>query len=178
MPLGGNWTGICVFVFLAQGLGVWSSRAEAQSTDLTWSAGIAVGVSRYDASGTGASPLVSLRVARRVVGWLVAEGSAAYVNFEEQLTDRSTSVAIFEAQGRLEPRCARVTPYAGVGIGVLHLLNDSRGRDANSISVSGAGGLRIGLSTRFSISGEVRVRAWDSFSASANEWTVGANIHL
>jgi hypothetical protein len=153
-----------------------SLGAQTQTREIS----VAVGVMQYDVSGTGTAPMIALRTAVPFVrSWLLGEVSLSYASLDEQFSTVGTRVGVAEGQVQVQWPAARVRPYLGLGGGLLHYFNNAGGgRVATSPTISGGVGLRLGLSPRVGVRGELRSRTWgrgggSSFFDSAAEWTVG-----
>ena len=140
----------------------------------------AVGVSQFDASGTGTAPMAAIRGAARLVGrWMLGEISLSYASLDEQFSTTNTRVGVGEGQLQAQLPATRVRPYFGVGGGWLHYFNNAAGRSATTPTVSGSVGLRIPVTSAFLVRGEVRLRSWKSggtssgFHNNAAEFTAG-----
>jgi hypothetical protein len=135
-----------------------------------------VGAMQFDAGGTGTAPVIALRAAVPLVGsWLLGEGNFSYASLDEQFSDVGTRVGVAEGQLQFQLPLGRVRPYLGAGGGWFHYFNNATAR-ATSPTYSGAAGLRVGLSPRFTARAELRLRAWFPYASgnnSAAEWTGG-----
>jgi hypothetical protein len=157
--------GSMLFLILAA-----SAEAQISKPEISASAG----AMQFDASGTGTAPVFALRAAFPIQGsWLLAEGNLSYASLDEQFSNVGTRIGVAESQVQVQLPFARVRPYLGVGAGWLHYFNNAAGRAATTGTYSGAAGLRVGLSPRFTARAELRLRGWDEFHASAAEWTGG-----
>lgn len=141
---------------------------------------LAVGVSQFDASGTGTAPIVAIRGAAPLVGrWLLGEVSFAYASLDEQFSTTDTRVGIGEGQLQVQYPPMRVRPYVGLGGGWLHYFNNAEGRSAATPTLSGSVGLRIPIVSALLLRGELRLRSWKGsgsssvFVNSAAEFTAG-----
>jgi hypothetical protein len=148
----------------------------------------AVGVSQFDASGTGNAPIAGIRAATPLIGqWLLGEVSLAYASLDEQLSTTHTRVGVGEGQLQAHLPSARVLhrifalrarPYLGLGGGWVHYFNNAAGRSATAPTVSGAVGVRMALASPLVLRGEFRLRSWkggagSDFVNSAAEFTAG-----
>jgi hypothetical protein len=142
----------------------------------------AVGAMQYDASGTGAVPMIALRGAVPLVrSWLVGEANFTFASLREQSSAIGTRAGVAEGQLQFQLPLPRVRPYLGVGAGWFHYFNNAVRRAETSPTYSAAAGLRVELSPRFGATAELRLRGWDyqreptgsNFGSSAAEWTAG-----
>lgn len=133
------------------------------------SAAIMLGVSQFDLSGTGTSPIASGRIDTELLRWLVAEGSLGLFRPDEQFGQQN-SYAVPEAQLQIQLPLRVMRPYLGIGAGSF--IGGGRG---TRLTVSGAAGLRIALPSQpLDLRGELRVRGIGaSFGGAAAEWTGG-----
>ena len=140
----------------------------------------AVGVSQFDASGTGTAPMAAIRGAAAVVGrWMLSEISLSYASLDEQFSTTNTRVGVGEAQLQAQLPATRIRPYFGLGGGWLHYFNNAAGRSATTPTISGSIGLRMPVSSALLVRGELRLRSWKTGGASsgfhnnAAEFTAG-----
>lgn len=76
-----------------------------------------------------------------------------------------------EIQSQLTPLEGRVRPYLGLGAGVARASSPADGEWA--LSLSAAGGVRVGLTGPWSLLGELRVRAIDPWTGSVAGFGAG-----
>jgi len=136
--------------------------------------GIAGGVSHFDLSGAGSSPIGVVRVDVPLFA-VIAEGSLTALRPLEQNGVRRTYV-IPEAQLQFQLFPMFVRPYVGVGAGYFRAIT---GPDPhrNDVTLSASAGIRVGLpGLPFGLRTEVRVRGIGSgFSSNTAEWTLGVS---
>lgn len=139
----------------------------------------ALGVSQFDASGTGNAPIAAIRATAPVLGrWILGEISLAYASLDEQFTAGNTRVGILEAQLQGQLPATGFRPYMGLGGGWLHHFNNAAGASAATPTVSGSVGFRARLFAAAVLRGELRLRGWQGRSTSnfvngAAEFTAG-----
>jgi hypothetical protein len=133
------------------------------------------GVSSYDLSGTGKTPIGAVRVDLPLLV-LIAEGSLGVMRPDEQIAGRRTYV-IPEVQLQYQFLPVLVRPYVGVGGGIFRAIS---GPDPHrsDFTLSASAGVRVSLPlTGLGVRGEVRVRGIGSgFRGSATEWTLGLSL--
>ena len=139
----------------------------------------AVGVSQFDASGTGTAPMAAIRGALLVGRWMLSEISLSYASLDEQFSTTNTRVGVGEAQLQAQLPATRIRPYLGLGGGWLHYFNNAAGRSATTPTISGSVGLRVPVTSAVLFRGELRLRSWKSggtssgFHNNAAEFTAG-----
>lgn len=148
------------------------AQAQAPATSLGTAIGVAYGVSQYDFSGTGTVRHGALRVTKPLASILLFEVGAGLMRYKTQGGDRATMI-FPEAQLQLQAPLGRVAPYLGVGGGIVAgFISDASDVDA---TISGAGGVRVGLTPALALAAELRVRGTGAeFTGSTAEWTLGA----
>ena len=131
----------------------------------------ATGIMDFDLSGTGQAWSGAVRAARALTTHLALEVGASFAKPEQDFGP-STLIAP-EAHLQYHWRAGRVRPYAGGGIGFAHVRANLASNDTD-FTWSGAGGLRIDLTPRWSLIGEMRVRGIEvDFTGSTAEWLGG-----
>ncbi|MDX1568628.1 MAG: hypothetical protein R3223_12555 [Longimicrobiales bacterium] len=133
-------------------------------------AGIVVGPSQYDLSGTGTSPFVSARIDIPVGRNLVVEPALTYLPYETQ-ADRRIHHLIPEFSLQAQRYGEVFRPYLGVGFGLSWAVRP--GADRQDPTLAGAAGVRILLGARWHLQGELRVRAIDPWAATTADWGIG-----
>jgi hypothetical protein len=134
--------------------------------------GIAGGVSHFDLSGSGSTPIAAVRVDLPLFP-LIAEGSlTAFRPNEQNGVRRSYIIPEVQLQYQLFPMFVR--PYVGVGAGYFRAITGPDPQQ-NDVTYSASAGIRAGVPTLpFSVRTELRVRGIGSgFARSATEWTIG-----
>jgi hypothetical protein len=132
------------------------------------------GIFQYDLAGTGTVRHLAARLevpVDRIVG---IEGSVGYSRPGAE-PDEATTMLIPELQARAEWPGTRLAPFFGLGVGAAVVLEGAgqNGRDTD-LTVAGAGGMRLRVSDRLALQGELRVRGIGSrFQGSSSEWTTG-----
>lgn len=141
---------------------------------------VAVGAMSWDASGTGTAPFAAIRTSIPFAGpWLLADFSMGYASLDEQFSNTNTRIGIAEGQLQVQYPPARLRPYFGIGGGWLHYFNNADGgRPATPATFSGAVGIRLTVSPRVLVRGELRFRGWQQsggsvFGNAGGEYTVG-----
>ena len=148
-------------------------------TPLRLGSGLAImgGVAQFDLSGTGTTPVYSLRADQRHKSWLVTELALGYLRPPMQSGARET-LLIPEGQLQVQLPLNYVMPYLGLGGGAVF----ARGAGESETTVTGsvATGLRVDLPhAPVSLQAELRVRGiGSSFSGSTAEWTCGLRWRL
>ena len=134
--------------------------------------GVAGGMSHFDLTGAGSSPIAALRVDLPLFP-MIAEGSLTAFRPLEQNGVRRTYV-IPEAQLQFQLFPMIVRPYVGVGAGYFRAITGPDPRQ-NDVAVSASAGVRAGLpGLPFGLRAEFRVRGIGSgFSRNTAEWTLG-----
>ena len=147
-----------------------SARAQLPIPSLA----IVGGVSHYDLSGTGSTPIGALRVDIPLLS-LVAEGSLGVMRPKEDVGTRTYIIPEAQLQYQLFPMVIR--PYLGAGAGLFKAIS---GVDPHrsDLTVSAAAGVRATMPLLgFGFRGEVRIRGIGSgFSGSATELTLGLSF--
>ena len=141
---------------------------------------VAVGAMSWDASGTGTVPFVAIRTSIPFAGsWLLGDFSLGYASLDEQFSNTDTRIGIAEGQIQVQYPAARLRPYFGIGGGWLHYFNNADGgRPATPATISGAVGVRLTVSPKVLVRGELRFRGWQQSSGSVfgnagGEYTAG-----
>jgi len=143
---------------------------------------VAVGAMQYTEVSTGAVPMMALRGAVPLgTSWLLAEGNLTFASLREPGFGIGTQAGVAEGQLQLQLPFSRVRPYVGVGAGWFHYFDSGVREAETSPTYSVAAGMRVGLSSHFGATAELRVRGWDyhrddvglAFGRSAAEWTAG-----
>ena len=149
-------------------------QQEPTPARLTHSVSVVAGVSQWDLSGAGTSPITGLRVDTELRRWLVGEAALGLFRPDEQFSQNNTYI-IPEVMVQLQIPTRVFRPYIGVGTGTF-----SGGGRGNSLTVAGATGFRISVpNTRVDVKAELRARAIEqSLSASAAEWTFGGGYRF
>jgi hypothetical protein len=132
------------------------------------------GVSQYDLSGTGSTPIGAVRVDVPLFV-LLAEGSLGVMRPKEQSGTRTYVIPEVQLQYQLLPMLVR--PYIGVGAGVFRAIAGPDPRRSD-MTLSAAAGVRATVPLiGFGLRAEARVRGIGSgFSGSATELTVGVSF--
>jgi opacity protein-like surface antigen len=175
--------------------GAWLAMAPralaAQLVPVTYdnarTATLAVGVSQYDLSGTGAAAHFAFRGTQAITRLLLAEASLGYTRYDAQGNVRS-SLLIPELGLQLQAPLGGISPYVGIGAGVAAnrvgggdstdpitgIRRSAVSRTTTDPTFSAAIGGRIAVSSPMSAVGELRVRGIGSgFEGSTAEWTLG-----
>lgn len=137
-----------------------AAESEAQGVTL------GVGASSYDLSGTGTSPVVSVRydapVAQRV-HW------QAGVGFFRYGSQGGRNVEILMPEGGVELHALSFPLYLGAGVGYTF---ESDGFE-DEPTLYGALGLDLTIAERWALRPELRVRAVDPWVGTMADFTVG-----
>lgn len=133
-------------------------------------AGVVHAQGEYDLSGVGWAHLYSVRVPVTLNRWVVVEPGLTYFDYLSQ-GSQEVWFLVPEIQVQLSPLEGRFRPYLGAGIGAAR--ESFPGRAEWLLSVSAAGGLRVGVTGPWSVVGELRVRALDPWTGSVAEFGVG-----
>jgi hypothetical protein len=136
-----------------------------------YAAGLAVGATQFDLSGTGTSAFGRAFAEMEIRRWLVGQASLGVMRPEEQSNTRNRYL-IPEVQLQAQTQLGAFRPFLGVGGGWV--LPRRGGRRQGT--ASGSGGVRFGIPTT-ALDGiaELRVRGIGrNFSGSTAEWTLGA----
>jgi outer membrane protein with beta-barrel domain len=137
---------------------------------------LSAGAFQYDLSGTGTTPMLAARAELPLSRLFLVEGGLTAARPAQQFGATTTFLAP-EVQLQVQAPLAggRVAPYLGLGGGgAFDLRGAAYGGDRNTVTVSGATGLRYWLSDTFGVRGELRVRGIGTgFGGSAAEYTLG-----
>ena len=152
-------------------LTVLPSRMEAQREGPLSEAGIMVGASRYDLTGTGTgfslNAGITLPLVRRVV---FLEPSIGFVTVTTQF-GKHTAWMFPELTAQAQHRIGVVRPYVGVGLGTgtAGLSGAARWK----LTLLALGGLRVHLGGRWGVRGEVRLRSVDPWNGNTADFGIG-----
>jgi hypothetical protein len=165
------------------------SAVHAQTTRPAIS--LSAGAFQYDLAGTGTTPMIAARVELPLSRFFLIEGGFTAARPAQEIFTPSSSVGREEVkttflapeiQLQLQVPIAggRVAPYLGLGGGsAIDLIDDAYGSSDNTVTASGALGLRYWLSDTFGIRGELRVRGIGTgFEGAAAEYTLGTSWRL
>jgi hypothetical protein len=132
------------------------------------------GISSYDLSGTGTTPIGALRVDIPLLA-LVAEGSLGIMRPKEQSGTRTYIIPEAQLQYQILPILLR--PYIGVGGGLFKGISGPDPLESR-MTLSAAAGIRATLPlTGFGLRVEGRVRGIGSnFGGSSAELTAGVSF--
>lgn len=148
----------------------------AQNTAAQHAVSVTAGVMDFDLSGTGQTLVAAVRATRALTNHVAVEAGASFATPEQQFGP-STFLAP-EVQLQYHWQLGRVRPYAGGGIGLAHERANLADNDTD-FTWSGAGGLRVDLTDRAAIVGEMRVRGIEvDFTGSTAEWVGGLTWRL
>jgi opacity protein-like surface antigen len=137
---------------------------------------LGAGVTNFDLSGTGTTPVFTARVSRGLPAKFVIEGGLVFAKPEQQF-GASTLIAP-EAQLQFHLPVGRFTPYLGAGIGLVRESSDVIETDWTP-TVSFAGGARVGINDRVGLFGELRIRGYEwNFVGTMADVVFGAAIRL
>ena len=133
-----------------------------------------LGVSQYDLSGTGTENTAALRVDLPMSDYLYAEPGFAYMRYR---TDGGDSIRHLTAEVQVQGSYpfGRWRPYLGAGAGGFFDLRKQRGgAELVQPTVSGAGGVRVGVTSGLGARAELRLRGIGKhFGGGAAEWFGG-----
>src|SRR4051812_12340703 len=132
------------------------------------------GVSFFDLSGTGSTPIGAVRLDIPLLA-LVAEGSFGVMRPKEDAGTRTYIIPEAQLQYQLFPLLVR--PYIGVGAGWFRAVSGPD-QHTNDLTLSASAGVRFSIPlVPFGLRAEARVRGIGSgFTGSASELTVGASF--
>ena len=134
------------------------------------------GVMDFDLSGTGQTFVAAVRATRAITDHVGVEVGASFAKPEQQFGP-STFLAP-DLQLQYHWRVGRVRPYAGGGIGFAHVRANLADNETD-FTWSGAGGVRIDLTDRAAVVGEMRVRGIEvDFTGTTAEWVGGVTWRL
>ena len=167
---------VCVRALLVAGLmlGV-SQSAAAQAGPAQNSVTGAIGAVNFDVDGVATTVGLAGRGSVAVTPRLAVEGNVSWARNDETGT---SDMWVAEAQLHYFWRAGnKVRPYAGGGAGIF--INHDEFFTDKSLTLSGAGGLRVDLSDRISALGEFRIRGVEvDFAGSLAEFWGGLTIRL
>lgn len=129
------------------------------------------GISQYDLSGTGTTPIAAVRVTIPIL-FAVAEGSLGVMRPDEQSGTHTYIIPEAQLQWELFPLL--VKPYVGIGAGMFQAISGP-GTHTSQFTGSASAGIRVGVPLiGAGLRAELRVRGIGSgFGGSAAEWTAG-----
>ena len=143
------------------------AQREAPSSE----AGVMIGASRYDLSGTGTgfsfNAGITIPLARRVV---FLEPSLGFLAYTTQFGNHS-SWMFPELTVQAQHRLGLVRPYLGVGLGTG--TTGLSGPAHWKFTLLGLGGVRVHLAARWGVRGEVRLRSVDPWNGHTADFNVG-----
>ncbi len=145
--------------------------AGAQGEGPSSEAGIMIGVSRYNFSGAGTGPSLNAGLTIPLVRWVVfLEPSIGFLRYTTQFGNRS-SWMFPELTVQAQHRLGILRPYlgAGLGAGTIGLSGPARWK----FTLLGLGGVRVLLSGRWGVRGEVRLRSVDPWNGHTADFGIG-----
>jgi hypothetical protein len=148
---------------LASGFAVVGGAADYHLGDLAASAG----------TDTGSTGLVALRSDLLLSEHFILEPGLTWFDYRAEGTLFHTNVFAPDLQLQFQLTSARVRPYAGAGIGFAYQKTTALHR--TDFTLSAAAGVRVSLTERWGVQGEVRARSIDPWNRSTTEWTVGVS---
>jgi hypothetical protein len=156
----------CGFLLLCSG------PAAAQNV---WG-GIVVGAADYDLSGTGVVPIAGVSVERYIHRRWRIQTYVAYLQHETTAADTRTHYVLPEAQLHVQIVPTRVIrPYIGIGGGAA-IQRSGRWHIHPTLSFSS--GMRILVTPRWTLGGELRIRSVRPWTGSTADWSIGIHHHL
>lgn len=137
---------------------------------------LGAGITNFDLSGTGTTPVFTARLSRDLGAKFVFEGGLLVAKPEQQFG--SSTLIAPEAQLQFHLPIGRLTPYLGAGIGVVRESADVIETDWTP-TVSFVGGTKVGINDRVGLFGELRIRGYEwRFVGTMADVVFGATIRL
>jgi opacity protein-like surface antigen len=150
--------------------------AHAQQPAAQHSLSVAAGIMDFDLSGTGQSFVAAVRATRALTDHVAVEVGGSFAKPDQQFGP-STVIAP-DVHLQYHWRIGRVRPYAGGGVGFAH-VRANLAESATDFTWSGAGGVRVDVTDRAAVMGEMRVRGIEvDFAGSIAEWVGGLTWRL
>jgi hypothetical protein len=137
--------------------------------------GIVVGAATYDLSGTGVVPLVGASVERYIHRIWRIQANVAYLQYETTAAGTRTHYFFPEAQLHVQIPTRVFRPYIGIGGGAA-IQRSGRWRIHPTLSFSS--GMKILVTPRWTLGGELRIRSVRPWTGSTADWTIGIHHHL
>jgi hypothetical protein len=127
--------------------------------------GVVAGPFQYDLSlsATGTSAFAALRLDVPLARYVLLEPGVTFSRYDPQLSGSKVTLLFPEIQIQLRGTSPSVSPYLGVGAGPAFAIR--AGATETELSLTGAAGLRVRLTSDWGARGELRVRAIGPFGA-------------
>jgi len=149
-------------------LGQWSPAERIDPPTVTLTGGAFV---RTDFRSEGTAPVWGVRFGFPLSRWVAIEPALHLTSFTvddpPEGVDREGRLTTVDFQLQLQLPTGRIRPYLGVGAGGAADFREERGADDFVVSTfTGAVGVRVGMTERLHLAGEVRLRSLDDFARS------------
>lgn len=149
---------------------LFGSPAIVDAQDPERALSVLAGPTEYDLSGTGWAPFMAVRLQWPLTPGLLVEPGLTHLSYRAQFDDRIHHVLPeVQLQAQVPGRVLR--PYIGAGFGASWELTS--GRNFFDPTLSGAAGLRAWVGPRWQLTGELRVRSIDPWTATTADWGLG-----
>lgn len=160
-------------LFLALALVGTTVAGAQQSPTRATTVSVVGGVSQWDLSGSGTSPVLGARIDRELNSVFLGEAGFTVMRSTEQF-EPTTTYVFPEVQLQAQLPLGVVRPYLGAGLG-FGTGSASGAYAGTTRTIAGTGGVRILIpKASTTIRAELRVRGvGDEFTGAMAEWTLG-----